>query len=100
MTVQDTSLEAFESIKHKLTHRCLQVYRCLRIFGDMSDREIAEHLGWEINRVTGRRNDLLNHKDTWGNSLPLVEKKGHKISKYRQRVIVWGLVSKEQQELF
>lgn len=59
--VQDTSLEAFESIKHSLVPTQMKV---LDVFyenpnvSDWTNLELARNLEWDINRVTGRVHEL------------------------------------------
>lgn len=43
----------------KLNHNEMLVYGVIMELGTPTDREIARQLGWEINRVTGRRNALV-----------------------------------------
>ena len=57
--VRDTSLEAYEDIRPKPRNNQTIVYSLLAQKGPLTDREIAVTLGWEINCVTGRRNDLV-----------------------------------------
>lgn len=38
---------------------CKKVYETLLSLGTANDRQIAERLGWSINRVTPRRNELF-----------------------------------------
>ncbi len=38
-----------------------QVFIAIRKLGVCNDRMIAEYLGWPINRVTGRRNELVKN---------------------------------------
>lgn len=54
--VQETSLEAFSKVQPKLAQRQMQI---LHFFDSHADRnwtnmEVAEGLGWSINRVTPR----------------------------------------------
>lgn len=58
--VVDTSQMAYDTIKHLLSEKQLQV---LTVFIRNPDRsytnmELAEELGWSINRVTPRTNEL------------------------------------------
>lgn len=53
----DTSYPAF---KEPGKDRCREiVLSAIRTLGVCCDKQIAEYLGWEINRVTGRRGELL-----------------------------------------
>jgi len=57
MKVRDTSLEAFGSIRH-LNNKEKIVFETIQLIQPCTDRQISHKLGWEINRVTGRRNKL------------------------------------------
>jgi hypothetical protein len=37
------------------------VFTTIKNLGTCNDRQIAEHLGWPINSVTGRRNELVGN---------------------------------------
>lgn len=90
MTVQDTSLIAFEKLREQLEPDEQAVFEILLELGPTHDRRILEALNqkeqatlkprcqkriWEINSVTGRRNalvgeynivrDLGPHRGTW-----------------------------------
>lgn len=59
--MRDSSIEAFESIVDEKQKRQRQVLKVIRDSkAPVCDRDIAEVLGWTINRVTGRRNELEN----------------------------------------
>lgn len=60
MTVANTSREAYQSIKEKLGTKQEIVYEALKTLSQASNEEIADHLGWPINRVTGRMTELRN----------------------------------------
>lgn len=55
--MQDTSLDAYYSIED-LGEKQRKVYEAIQKIQPCTDREICRHLGIEINRVTGRRNEL------------------------------------------
>ena len=57
MGVSDTSKIAYDSIKNK-GNKALRVYGTISYLGECCNKQIAEWLGWEINRVTGRVNEL------------------------------------------
>ncbi len=58
MNVADTSRQAYAAIQDKLGHRQEEVYLAIKEMGKASNESIAEHLGWPINRVTGRVTEL------------------------------------------
>lgn len=55
--IRETSLTAFESID--ITARQSEVLEAIRSLVECTDVEIAMALGWPINRVTGRRGELV-----------------------------------------
>jgi hypothetical protein len=55
--IQDTSLEAYLKLKKADTRRD-QVLQTLRLLPDATNAELADKLGWPINRVTPRINEL------------------------------------------
>lgn len=56
--LQDTTLDAYNSIREHLNEKQRKVRYVLQKFGPMTDKQIADALGWEINRVTPRRGEL------------------------------------------
>lgn len=56
---QDTSREAYKNLKD-LNEKQQIVYEIIRVHGPMTNMMIAEMLGWTINRVTPRTNELVN----------------------------------------
>lgn len=58
--ITSTSLAAFNSLRPQLNNREKSVIDVLdNSQSPMSDRDICNALGWEINQVTGRRNSLV-----------------------------------------
>ncbi|MCJ7559403.1 hypothetical protein MUO79_02140 [Candidatus Bathyarchaeota archaeon] len=61
--VADTSREIFRQIKPTLGTKRAQVYEVLRSATrnnfDMTDKELSRALHWEINCITGRRDELV-----------------------------------------
>lgn len=56
--IQQSSLAAYHSLKRVNTKR-EQVYQMIKSFPGCSDKDICHMLGWAINSVTPRRNELL-----------------------------------------
>lgn len=56
--VAGTSAKAYESIKSKLGYKQETVYNAIKELGTPTNEVIADHLGWPINRVTGRVTEL------------------------------------------
>lgn len=92
--MQDTSLEAFEIIRPTLNKRQQEVYRYLQMANEpRTNREIAEGMGLDTCCITGRMNELVAKE--------YVEEKGRRKDWYTGfSAITWGLVKKEQLELF
>jgi Mn-dependent DtxR family transcriptional regulator len=55
---QETSRLAYEDIESDLNQLQQQVYNALQERGQASNMEIANHLGWSVNRVTPRMLEL------------------------------------------
>ena len=60
--IQDTSLQAYESIQNKLGKKQEQVYLILKQIQPANNRQIAEHLNLPINTVTPRVKELRDKK--------------------------------------
>lgn len=58
MTTVATSREAYDAIQPKLGKRQTEVYEALKVLGRASREGIADHLGWPINKLTGRVKEL------------------------------------------
>lgn len=56
--IQQTSLFAFNKLQRVLGARQKAVYHALQL-ASMTDKQIANYLGWEINVVTPRRGELV-----------------------------------------
>lgn len=60
MTLQTTSLFAYRNeVRPTLSARQEAVMDVLADHEDMTNSEIAQALGWSINRITGRTNELV-----------------------------------------
>lgn len=57
--LQQTSLLAYLEIKTKLGEKQQRVLETLKELGEATNSELAEQLGWSINRVTPRTNELV-----------------------------------------
>ena len=85
MKATDTRNKSYKTLtkEDKLT-RQRTVLELLKKHGDLTDRQIASYLGWSINRITGRRYELLEKG--------LIEDKGKvKDSNTNRTVHVWGV---------
>jgi DNA-binding MarR family transcriptional regulator len=89
---QQTSIDAYYSIDD-LGSRQKFVLELIRHYGNMTNREIASRLGWEINRVTPRVNELVK--------LGFVTDQGTKLDPQTgKRAIVWGEAERTRQITF
>lgn len=59
-SLQQTSLNAYDEIQDKLGEKQQIVFDCFKKHGDMTNMELADRLGWSINRVTPRTYELVN----------------------------------------
>ncbi len=85
MPVQPTSRWAYEEVD--LNARQAEVMGALKELGEASDQEIAERLGWTINRVTPRRGEL--------EEMHLVVRARLKIGPFGHKVSVWRPVLRQ-----
>lgn len=60
MAMRQTSIDAYESIREELSSKQFIVMKAIKDLGMASNRMVAKHLDWEINRVTGRVTELVN----------------------------------------
>ena len=60
--IQETSLQAYESVLMELGERQLQVIRALNKLGQANNRMIADYLKLPINSVTPRVKELRDKK--------------------------------------
>ena len=58
MSYQETSRVAFQEIEHKIGEKQKIVYDCLKDLESANNTIIAFKLGWRINTVTPRINEL------------------------------------------
>jgi len=61
MGAAQTSIFAYKSIQHELGDKQQIVYDAVKELSRATNEEIAHYLGWEINRVTGRVNELSKY---------------------------------------
>lgn len=68
--VRSSSKEAYQNIKN-LSEKRREVYQAIKKLVECCDVDIAIYLGWPINRVTGRRNELaeFGHIESTGKKL-------------------------------
>lgn len=78
MTLSQTSIFAYDSIQD-LGNKQMEVFYKIEELQPCSNKTIAESLNWEINRVTGRVNELakkgfIKSEKTAKNSIGRLEK--------------------------
>lgn len=81
--IAETSRQAFEKIQDKLGDKQQAVYEALGELGVATNEQIADHLGWPIQSVTGRVTEL--------NKLGLVGVEGIGRSKAGNSAKRWGI---------
>lgn len=60
MPVHENSIEALRSMSEEIKSKARrEVFLAIKTLGITSDIEIKEYLGWDINKITGRRNELV-----------------------------------------
>lgn len=83
--MQQTSLLAYhESALTNIGAKQKEVFQAILRLGKPSDQEIAEYLGWAINRITPRRGELL--------ALGKIKEAGKKINGLNRPVMMWEVV--------
>ena len=65
--MRNTQLESWSRLQPELNKRQQQVLQALKELGNSAtNRQLAKHLGWEVNRITGRINELCYMKKVVG----------------------------------
>lgn len=54
-----TSYPAYEEVKESVEKCRAKVLQAIKELGVCTDKDIANKLGWEINRITNRRGELV-----------------------------------------
>jgi hypothetical protein len=90
MTLAQTSLLAYRTLT-KLGDKQEQVFEAIKEMGKASNEQIADYLGWPINRVTGRTNELAN--------FDLVKVDGLTIGKSGKSAKTWVVVDLNDRKL-
>lgn len=83
MVIQQTSLEAYQTV-NCLGHKRKMVYEAISKMGSACNQNIAKYLGWSINCVTPRTNELVRYG--------LVEMDRKDVGPTGKRVIYWRCV--------
>lgn len=86
MAVATTSKQAYSSLK-KMGEKQRAVHEALGEMGVACNQDIADHLGWTINRVTGRMNELR--------TMGYVELHGIKVNQFGNNVKTWRVCDPE-----
>lgn len=89
--IQETSQLAFQEVLPTLSDRHQKVLQVLSTVPDATNSELSRMLGWEINRVTPRVNELVNLEK------PLIEQARKRSCKITGRTaIAWRVTRKEK----
>lgn len=87
--IAQTSIDAYHSINH-LGQKQQAVYDTIGILGGATNEQISRHLGWQINRVTGRVNELYK--------LKLLEVTGVRPNVSGKSAKVWSVVEERSND--
>lgn len=99
--ISQTSYEAFKMIKDKLGPKQKIIYSKFMIYGNMTNEEMAELLGWKEKSVTPRTGELLKIVDEVTKKPILLEVKGRKLSSSGRPCSIIGVVESNRQiEMF
>lgn len=79
--ISNTSREAYTSIKPSVNLKQSIVYEIIKKYQPVANDKIAEILGWEINKITGRVNELVR--------LGFIEHYGYSLTKSKRRAKTW-----------
>lgn len=79
----ETKAKVFHALKDKLPTARLKVFEAIFELRTATDKDIVEYLGWEINRVTGRRKELQE--------MGLIKYVGDKDSQFGHPNSVWAV---------
>tara|TARA_R100000742_G_C4275052_1_gene95315 strand:+ start:418 stop:681 length:264 start_codon:yes stop_codon:yes gene_type:complete len=58
--IRQTQVESLKKTQKNIGEKQQTVYSVIKSKGGATNRMIAKHLGWDINRVTGRVTELVN----------------------------------------
>ena len=87
--IQKTSLQAYDSILSKLGTKQKIVYdKMIEIGRPVTLNQLAEYLGWPINRLTGRVRELVQ--------LKVVEESCKVKNEWKREVIAWEPIKNRQ----
>ena len=80
--IRKTQIDSLKALTPTIGVKQKTVYGVIKSKGKITNRMIAQHLGWDINRVTGRVTELV--------SLGMVTAEGtHKDKQTNRTVTLW-----------
>ena len=83
--IRKTQVDSLKQLKPTLSAKRKEVYNVITHLKTATNRNIAKHLGWDINRVTGRVTELVN--------LGMVTSDGtHKDKETNRTVTLWKVL--------
>ena len=83
--IRKTQVDSLKQLKPTIGAKQQSVYNVINYLKPATNRNIAKHLGWDINRVTGRVTELVN--------LGMVTSDGtHKDKETNRTVTVWKVL--------
>ena len=83
--IRKTQVNSLKQLKPTVASKRQTVHNVIAYLKPATNRNIAKHLGWDINRVTGRVTELVN--------LGVVKADGtHKDKETNRTVTVWKVI--------
>ena len=83
--IRKTQVDSLKELKPTLSAKRQSVYNVIAYLKPATNRNIAKHLGWDINRVTGRVTELVG--------LGMVSSVGTYEDKETNRTVtLWGVL--------
>lgn len=86
--IAETSRESYHKLIPRLGVKQQVIYEVIKEYGPITNERIAYILGWEINKVTGRVNELA--------SIGIIEHRGYDITRSKRRAKTWAIIPSQK----
>jgi hypothetical protein len=83
--IANTSREVYIKLRSKLNRNQQIVYQAIKQNEPITNEKIADALGWVINKVTGRVNELV--------TIGMVEHQGYDLTRSKRRAKTWVIAT-------
>lgn len=98
--VRQTSINTYyKEVLPYLNEKQMAVYKTLLEYGGLTNKEISKFLGWDINSVTPRVNELCKKYRDPERKIPFVMEAGTKVCGYSGRVVTLWRVTPDDGQL-